>query len=108
MKIERTIGEKIKDLLDEKDIQAKELAEYIGVTQSAMSNYLNNKRDISAQTIAKIAEYLNVTTDFILLDTDLARIKLNNREEQLLKTFNSMSKEKQDAYLRLLELDVKK
>jgi len=108
MKIERTIGEKIKDLLDEKDIQAKELAEYLGVTQPAMSNYLNNKRDISAQTIAKIAEYLNVTTDFILLDTDLARIKLNNREEQLLKTFNSMSKEKQDAYLRLLELDVKK
>lgn len=107
MKSEKSIGEKIKELREEKGIQAKDIADYLGVTQSAMSNYEKGKRSIDTDTLVKIAKYLNVTTDFLLLNTDPAEIKLNDREKRLLESFNNLSKEKQEAYLKLLEIDSK-
>ncbi len=66
MKSEKNVGQRIKEILEEKGIQAKTVAEYLGVTQAAMSNYLNNKRNIDTDTLTKIAEFLGVTTDELL------------------------------------------
>ena len=96
--MKKTIGEKIKDLLDEKGYQAKDLADAVGVSQAAMSNYLTDKRDINIHLIGKIANFLNVSTDSLLLDIDVSSVKL-------LKDFKSMSEEKQDAYLKIFSLE---
>ena len=66
MKTEKRVGQRIKENLEEKGIQAKTLAEHLGVTQAAMSNYLNNKRNIDTDTLTKIAIFLDVTTDDLL------------------------------------------
>lgn len=66
MKSEKTTGQRIKDILEEKGIQAKTLAEYLGVTQAAMSNYLNDKRNIDTDTLIKISNFLNISTDELL------------------------------------------
>lgn len=105
MKMKKTIGEKIKDLLDEKGYQAKDLADAVGVSQAAMSNYLTDKRDINIHLIGKIANFLNVSTDSLLLDLDVSNVKLSKKEEQLLKDFKSMSEEKQNAYLKIFSLE---
>lgn len=108
MQNKKTVGEKIKDILDERGLMAKDLADSIGVTQAAMSNYLNDKRDININLIGDIAKYLNVSTDTLLLDVDVMKIRLTDKEEKLLKDFNSMSKDKQDAYLKIFELEKSK
>ena len=108
MNDKRAIGEKIKYLLDSQGKLAKDLAIELDVTQAAMSNYLSGKRDINVNMIGKIANFLNVSTDTLLLDVDTKTIKLGNREKLLLNSFNNMSKEKQDAYLKLFELENKK
>ena len=66
MKSEKTTGQRIKDILEEKGIQAKTLAEHLGVTQAAMSNYLNDKRNIDTDTLVKISNFLNISTDELL------------------------------------------
>ena len=57
---------KLKEILNEKGIKAKEIAKEIGVSESTMSLYINEKREPNLKTLCHIADYLNVSTDYIL------------------------------------------
>lgn len=65
---------RIKQIRNEKKITAKELAAYVNVAESTMSLYENGKREPDYKTLLKIAQYLNVTIDY-LLGNDLPRKK---------------------------------
>ena len=43
-----------------------DLARYLGVQKSTLSEWLNNNNEPSMQAIVDIAKYLNVTTDYLL------------------------------------------
>lgn len=57
---------RISELLVKKGIKQKELADKAGVTQAAMSHYINGTRIPRASTLKKIAEALNTTTEYLL------------------------------------------
>lgn len=62
-----TVNERIGDLRTSKGLQQKELAEMIGVSASQLSRIENGETtNINAETIAKLARALNVSTDYIL------------------------------------------
>lgn len=62
-----TVNERIGDLRTGKGLQQKELAEMIGVSASQLSRIENGETtNINADTIAKLARALNVSTDYIL------------------------------------------
>lgn len=56
----------LKDLLKERGIMAKDLADYLNITKVGMSNIINNKTTPSLGTLAKIAKFLNVKLSTIL------------------------------------------
>lgn len=60
----------IKELLNMKNIQQKELASHLGMSQNTLSQYLNKKRKMSLETISKIADFLEVTVDYLIGNTD--------------------------------------
>lgn len=60
------ISEKLKYLRDLKKLTQKEVANSIGVTTSAYGFYEQGKRTPSPELIVKLAEYFNVTTDYLL------------------------------------------
>lgn len=101
----KELGERIRELIDEKGIQAKDIAEYIGVTQAAMSNYIAGRRNIDTDTLSKIAKFLNVSLEFLIDNTNVNKVELNEKEQKLLKVFQGMSEEKQDAFLKFIESD---
>ena len=54
------IRESIKDAMDFRKIKSKDLAEYIGVTKSSMSLFLNGKRAMGQEKLEAMLDYLNI------------------------------------------------
>lgn len=62
-----TIHERIGDLRTSKGLQQKELAELVGISASQISRIeTGESKNITADTIAKLARALNVSADYIL------------------------------------------
>ena len=62
-----TVRERIQDLIKERKITQAELADKIGMSDGALSRFLSGKTDkIGDDAIIKAANFLGVSTDFIL------------------------------------------
>ena len=56
----------LKKLMDEKNIKQIELSENLEVRQSQVSNWLNAKSIPGFYSIKRIAQYFNVSADYLL------------------------------------------
>lgn len=66
-----TVRQRIQDQLKDRKITQGELAAEIGMAESSLSRFLSEKTDkIGDEYIIKIADFLGVSTDFILGQTD--------------------------------------
>lgn len=69
---EKSIGQRIKETLTDKDISQKELAEKIGVDETGLSRIVHGKQDITGEQLAAVAKELNVRSDYLLgMDSDI-------------------------------------
>lgn len=64
--------ERIREIRIAKKISQVELAKILGVTKQSVSNWENDNIQPSVEMLSKIADALNVTTDY-LLDRDKRR-----------------------------------
>lgn len=60
----------LKNLRIEKGLSLKELGYTIGVAESTISLYENNKRQPDFETLIRIADFFGVTIDYLLGRTD--------------------------------------
>ena len=60
------IGERLVDLRQDKGLKQKEFADIIGVSVHTLSNYENEKTTPDDLIKVKIAEFFNVTLDYLL------------------------------------------
>lgn len=63
-------GERVQLLLEEIGYTQREFATMIGVSEAALSRYLNDEREPKMEVIANIATALNTTTDYLLTGKD--------------------------------------
>lgn len=61
-----TIGKRIKNLREEKNLSAKEVAEFIDINQSTYSKLENDKKSISVSELKKITKFFGVSADNII------------------------------------------
>ena len=59
------LGDRITILLKEKHIAQKDLAIEVGVTESALSRYINNEREPKLEVLANLATALDTTVDYL-------------------------------------------
>ena len=57
---------RIRDLREDNDKTQIEIASYLGMKQPQYYRYENGLRDIPSDILIKIADYYNVSTDYIL------------------------------------------
>mgnify|MGYP000523407295 FL=1 len=57
---------RIRDLREDSDKKQKELAQYLSVDQSTYSDYENGRINVPIEQLIKIAEYYDVSIDFIV------------------------------------------
>lgn len=57
---------KLKLLREEKNLLQEELGKVIGVSGRAIGNYEKGTRDMSTEIVIKLANFFNVSTDYLL------------------------------------------
>lgn len=95
--MKKTTGDRIREILDQRGMQAKDLAFGIGISEQALSNYILNKRNITSEMVVKIADFLNVTTDSLLRDADTS-----NELDEIAYMFNQLDDDEKQAILLTL------
>lgn len=65
-----TFGERLKDLRKKRSLTQSQLGEKLNVTKASISGYENDTRSPDRETLVKIAEIFNVSTDYLLGRTD--------------------------------------
>ena len=76
------IGEKIRELRQNIGLLQSELAQKIGVSTSTIGMYEQNRRDPDTDTLKRLADFFNVSTDYLLGRTLVEQIdkKLQNND----------------------------
>lgn len=90
------IGDKLKNLRKENSLTQEKLARKVGVTKSAIAAYENNSRLPSYSVLIKLCDILNVSIDYLLLDSKkifLEITDLNNEQVDILKKLINTFKE---------------
>lgn len=59
------VNVRIRDLREDRDLKQKELADFLNVSQVAYSYYELGKREIPLNLLIKLADYYNVSLDYI-------------------------------------------
>lgn len=62
----KEINELIKDLRTDRDMNRKDVAKYVGISEATLSRIENKKRSITVEELMKFAEIFNVTPQFLL------------------------------------------
>lgn len=78
-------SERISELMKINRLSQKELAAKVGVTESAMSYYVNGDRTPRSDVLARIAGALNTTTDYLLGNSNNVDAELPNEELRYLQ-----------------------
>lgn len=108
------LGNRLKNLRKEKKLLQKELAIELNLSQETISLYESNKREPDYATLQKIADFFNVTTDYLLGRTDIRESlskSTNNLQDnisfedlEMLKEIHKLSPESQHEIKKLIEL----
>lgn len=67
------IIDRVDELLKEKDLTSKQLAQDIGISAGNITDWRKDKSRPSSEVVAKIAVYLSVSTDYLLGLSDSRR-----------------------------------
>lgn len=98
-----TVAERLIFLMDNLDMKQTELAEKVGISKQSLYKYLHCKCEPRAGIIAKMAETLNSTADYIVgLTNDPSPAvrseeaeQATKRETELISKFRKLSPENQ-------------
>lgn len=61
--------QRIRDLREDKDLKQKHLAELLNCSQQVYSNYELGQRDIPTDILIRLANFYNVSIDYLLGQT---------------------------------------
>lgn len=60
------IGENLKNLRIQRNLSQEDVAKMLNISRQAYCRYENNQREISLDTLCKLADFYEETTDYIL------------------------------------------
>lgn len=61
---------RLKDLREDNDLTQEELSKKLNITRSALGNYELGIREPSVELLIKIADYFNISLDYLLCRTN--------------------------------------
>lgn len=85
----RSINMRLRELRKSKNMTLKDIANILNVSESAISQYENNKREMDNASLAIIADYFHVTIDYLLGRTDSPNLAIPKEMEGIGVAFSS-------------------
>ncbi len=74
MDYKETFAKRLISLREQKNITQQELADELGITRQSLSLYEKAERTINIELLARIADFFNVSTDYLMGRTDIATL----------------------------------
>lgn len=96
-------GDRLMELLDEKEITQKEFAATLNIAPTTLNGYIKNKRQPDFELVKNIAFVLGVTTDF-LLDYEGNGINLTVKELSLISKLRNADEEQRTVVYDLVNV----
>lgn len=62
----KVFAERLRELRKNKNLSTAQLGLEIGVSDTAVCNWENNKHDIKGEQLAKLAKFFDVSADYLL------------------------------------------
>lgn len=97
------VGKRLKQLREELNMTQKELADKLGISRAAVGLYEQGKRNVDNDTLLKLSEIFNVSTDYLLGNTDIKtpvdKISSALSDDPDLLAFWNTLKEREDLQL---------
>lgn len=88
-----SFGNNLRTLIEERNMTQKELATHLNIAPSTMGSYVQNTREPDFSTLKLLAEYFDVSIDYLL---DYSPRKSNpHQERELLRIFRSLTEDQQ-------------
>lgn len=75
--------ERIKNIREDNDLTQKEIVQILGISRANYSAMENGRISFSLLNISKIADYYNISIDYLLGLTNTKRYTINNNELNL-------------------------
>lgn len=102
-------SDRLKQLRSEKGVLQRELADYLNVSRVTITQYENGSRSPDDETKKKIAEYFNVSLDYLMGFSDIRNPYTNNINEEELtpEEIELLETIKNDPELSILFHDLK-
>lgn len=101
---------RLKELREQRRLKQEDLALYLNTSQSTVSAYEVGDRTPDIKTIIKIADFFNVSIDYLVGLSDIKQVikssDLTSDELDILRTYKQLSfidKEKVKAYIEGLQ-----
>ena len=109
-----SLGDRIANLRKELDINQKELATKVGITEASLSRYENNLREPKSELIVRLAKALETSTDYLLGVNDNTKISkedkliienlsVSEKTKKLLEKIYSLEKEDREAIEKMID-----
>ncbi len=98
-------GDILRELLEERHLSQKNLADDLNISASAIGNYVRNNREPDFDTLKRLAAYFHVSTDF-LLDYHEEPGE-NYQDHKILQIFHSLTDDQKELYIEQGKLFIK-
>lgn len=91
-------GARAKEWITDHDIKQKMLAKEFHVTETMLSNYLTGRNDMPVEVLVRIAEYFDISMDYLvgLCDKPKAPMSTSDEERALISAYRTLSKEQRE------------
>ncbi len=99
--------DRVKELMDQSGIKAKQLTTELGISNSSFTDWGKGKGSPSLDTVTKIADYFNVSIDYLVRGGECIKPKQldfsSQMDKELLDKFHSLTPDLREKLLGYID-----
>lgn len=110
------IGNKLKELRSKKNLTILQVSELININANTYAKYERCERDVSTETLSKLADFYGVTTDYLLgretgeptaVDKLEREFNMSALEKKILEGYLELSDDMRSNFMDFLQKSVR-
>ena len=98
-------GERLGEILEDKDISQKDFAKLLNIAPSTLNGYIKNRRQPDVEMLKKMAETLNISVDY-LIGADISAFTI--QEMNLIADIRMIKRPQREVIFDLIKTLLKK
>ena len=98
-------GDKLREVLEQRELQQKEFANRINVSKSSINSYVNNHELPNILLVKDMAKELGVSIDYLVeYNPDPDKVTLSPLEAEMMTKFRRLPENKREIIVSLIEM----